>query len=188
MLHVLRTVFISLTFMLLAGSVLTTKFLIPVYQSHRTADVSSITAALSAASEQLTAIAVMSPAISNYKAISSGQLLSLQWLNFNPIQSNGVELGIAIIYFGLTILVAYRSMAFKSNLAKVALTLVTPAIIYAYWSVSIQKSFEITVAPRELYSILQLPLASPALASIICSWGLLFAITMVTTLFLQRNK
>jgi len=188
MLQVIRTIFIGTTFMLLAGSLLTIKLLQPVYQLDKTADISSILAAISGASEQLSAIAFLSPAISNYKTVISDQLLLVQWLNFQPIQSNLTELAIGLIYLGLAAIVAYRSMAVQSNLAKLSIFLVIPALLYSYASVPIAQGFEITMAPRDAFTFMQLPMARPAIASIICSWALLFFTTLVITQFAQRGN
>jgi len=174
--------------MLLAGSLLTIKLLQPVYQLDKTADISSILAAISGASEQLSAIAFLSPAISNYKTVISDQLLLVQWLNFQPIQSNLTELAIGLIYLGLAAIVAYRSMAVQSNLAKLSIFLVIPALLYSYASVPIAQGFEITMAPRDAFTFMQLPMARPAIASIICSWALLFFTTLVITQFAQRGN
>ena len=186
--QVLRAAFISLTFMVLGGSLLTINLLNPLSLSYEVVSFETITIGGEAAMEQLAGIVALSPMISDFGIGPVDQSFSILWSDYSPIYANPIVMLIAFSYLFLVISVTHTAIKANSKYPRFQTTVIIVCLVLGYTSgilyfISNNHSFG-----RELHSLLQIPISKPILLAGSVNWFILFTLTLVSVNFNRKRN
>ncbi len=186
--QVIRATFISLTFMILGGSLLTINLLNPVALSYEVVTFETISLAGEAAMEQLTGIVGLSPMISDFGSGPADQSFSIQWSNYTPVYGSPIIMLIALSYLFLVISVTHTAIKTSSKSPRFQTMVILFCLALGYLSGILYFISNNSGFSRELHSLLQIPISKPILLAGSVNWFILFTLTLVSVNFNRKRN